>query len=649
MYNDFNFKGSRMQLKQKVSFLISFILFISVSAAFSADWHFIPPTDSGVVNVKDYGAKGDGVTDDTMAIRKAINENINKSRYRSNPFIYFPEGTYLVSGPIESRSGDPEKIAKGKEWSAGWRSFLTLVGQSRSKTVIKLKDNAGGYTDPKVKKWVIATGSESDKRTNYHGGGNRAFRHGIYSLTVDVGQGNPGAIGIDFLANNRGSIDGVTIKAPQGSGHTGIALTRNWPGPAFINDVLIDGFDRGIEASHFQYGMSFENITLRNQQQIAIKNNQNVLTFRKLDYEGDVPFYISPSDASMLVVVDSTVKSTSESNKVAIQSKGFVNLRRVKFEGYSQIIDDTSKKDNDLPAKDKALTVVENFDLGVTYSENNQPKALNLPIADIPHTLPPNDVKWVYGGTTGEELQKAIDNGAEYIYIKPTMTVKVKEPVIIRNKVKLIFGMSGMISAEKGKEAIIIEEGASPVVAFENIFIQGLVKHVSSRTFVMKKGDFHEGGYHATGTGKTHIVDVIGRGYQIGPKHTFYGRQVNSEFGTEPLFINEGKSVILSFKMESSTRSDKKKILGTPSFLNRNGGQLEVLGGLLYTLGSKKHHAPLVPAFTNLKGKIAVSFRKNGIPSTRYIKILQKGDNEKNVLTEKEFKGRGSALLYDER
>ncbi|MCM8533402.1 MAG: glycoside hydrolase family 55 protein [Lentisphaeraceae bacterium] len=638
-----------MQLTQKTNYLSLLILIASVSTGFSADWHFIPPKDSGVVNVKDYGAKGDGVTDDTLAIRNAINENINKSRYRCNPFIYFPQGTYLVSGPIESRSGDPEKIAKGKEWSAGWRSFLTLVGESRNKTVIKLKDQAEGYTDSNKKKWVIATGSESDKRTNFHGGGNRAFRHGIYNLTVNVGEGNPGAIGIDFLSNNRGSIDGVTIVAPKGSGHTGIALTRNWPGPAFINDVLIDGFDRGIEASHFQYGMSFENITLRNQQQIAIKNNQNVLTFRKLDYEGNVPFYISPSDASMLVVVDSRVKSIAKGDQAAIQSRGFVNLRRVKFEGYKQIVDDTSKKNNDLPAKDKASTVVENFDLGVTYSEKNNAQALNLPIADIPHTLPPSDVTWVYGGMTGEELQKAIDDGAEYIYLKPLKTVKVTKPVIIRNKVKLIFGMSGMISAEKGKDAVIIEEGDSPIVAFENIFVQGVVKHVSSRTFVMKKGDFHEGGYHATGSGKTHIVDVIGRGYNIGPKHTFYGRQVNSEFGTEPLFINEGKSVILSFKMESSTRSDKKKILGTPSFLNRNDGQLEVLGGLLYTLGNKKHHAPLVPAFTNLKGKIAVSFRKNGIPSTRYIKILQKGDDEKNALTEKEFKGRGSALLYDER
>ena len=632
-----------MQVKIFITFF-----FLSFTLLGSEEWNFIPPADSGVINVKDHGVKGDGVTDDTEAIRKVISDHINKSRYRCNPFFYFPEGTYLVSGPIESRSGDPANIKKGKEWSAGWRSFLTLVGQSRSKTIIKLKDNADGYGDANKKKWLIATGSESDKKTNFHGGGNRAFRHGVYNLTVDVGQNNPGAIGIDFLANNRGSIDGVTIRAPKGSGHTGIALTRNWPGPAFVNDVLIDGFARGIEASHFQYGMSFENISLRNQEQIAVKNNQNVLTFRKLDYEGNVQFYESPSDAGMLTLLDSSIRNKGD-KETAIIARGFVNLRRVKFSGFTKIVDDTSKNNKDLPANSEGTTEVGEFDLGVTYAESGKAKSLNLEIEDIPYTRPPNNVKWTYAGTSGEELQKAIDDGAEYIFIKPLNTVKVTKPVIIRNKVKLIYGMSGMISAQKGSTAVIIEDGASPVIAFENIFIQGLVKNTSSRTFVMNKGDFHEGGYHATGTGKTHIIDVIGRGYKIGPKHTFYGRQVNSEFGSEPLFINEGKSVILSFKMESSTRNSKKKILGTPSFLNKNGGELEVFGGLLYTLGNKRSHAPLVPAFTNLKGKVAVSFRKNGIPSTRYVKILQKGENEKNVLTESQFKGRGAALLYDER
>jgi hypothetical protein len=99
-----------------------------------------------VINVKDYGAKGDGVTDDTAAINRAISENIDISRYRSNPFIWFPDGTYLVSGPIESRIVS-EKVAKNEEWSAGWRSMMILVGESCAGTIIRLADKAPGYQD----------------------------------------------------------------------------------------------------------------------------------------------------------------------------------------------------------------------------------------------------------------------------------------------------------------------------------------------------------------------------------------------------------------------------------------------------------------------------------------------------------------------
>ena len=77
---------------------------------------------------------------------------------------------------------------------------------------------------------------------------------------------------------------------------------------------------------------------------------------------------------------------------------------------------------------------------------------------------------------------------------------------------------------------------------------------------------------------------------------------------------------------------------------------LELFGGLLYTLGSKPEQAPLVPAFTNEKGKLAVSYRLNGIPATYYKNVLRTGSFESGTdLTSDKIKGPGAALLSDRR
>lgn len=58
-------------------------------------------------NVKDYGAKGDGTTDDTAAINRAISDG-NRcgadcgSTSTLQAVVYFPSGTYLVSRSLIS-------------------------------------------------------------------------------------------------------------------------------------------------------------------------------------------------------------------------------------------------------------------------------------------------------------------------------------------------------------------------------------------------------------------------------------------------------------------------------------------------------------------------------------------------------------------
>jgi hypothetical protein len=48
----------------------------------------------GWADVRNFGAIGDGRTDDTAAIQRAINSLIDGGT------VWFPSGTYMVSGPI---------------------------------------------------------------------------------------------------------------------------------------------------------------------------------------------------------------------------------------------------------------------------------------------------------------------------------------------------------------------------------------------------------------------------------------------------------------------------------------------------------------------------------------------------------------------
>ena len=122
--------------------------------------------------------------------------------------LFFPKGTYLISNTLYW------KLANGD-----WSTSLTLQGENRDQTIIKLENSAPGFNDAANPRAVLFTTSQNSSASD--GSGNQAFNNFIFDLTVDVGQGNPGAVGIDYLANNRGAIRNVVVQAPAGSGQTG--------------------------------------------------------------------------------------------------------------------------------------------------------------------------------------------------------------------------------------------------------------------------------------------------------------------------------------------------------------------------------------------------------------------------------------------
>jgi len=80
------------------------------------------------VSVKDFGAIGDGVTDDTAAIQAAFAASIE---------VYFPSGSYLTSSPVKLGDGNARRVYGASRYS-------TKIENSTS-DVFKIETNDAGY------------------------------------------------------------------------------------------------------------------------------------------------------------------------------------------------------------------------------------------------------------------------------------------------------------------------------------------------------------------------------------------------------------------------------------------------------------------------------------------------------------------------
>ena len=624
------------------------------------------PADSGIINVKEYGAKGDGITDDTSAIQKAVSDNLGNTGSRT-AVIYFPAGTYMVSNTIV-----PKKNSNAK---GGWLPYLTLQGQNRDKTIIKLKDNAPGYNSKSSPKAVLYTASAPDPGWPEKGEGGQAFGNNIFDLTVDVGEGNPGAIGIDYLANNNGAVRDVKIVSYD-QGYIGLALIRNYPGPDLIKNVIIEGFDYGIKSEIAQTITTFEHITLQNQKIAGIHNIRHILAIRDLQSENSVPAIIQEgATEGFITLVDGKLQGSSSQSAID-NRQGEIFVRNVSAPGYSSVI------------KSKGVVIPNTRDTykDEYYSFQDEPrykyslfdtpkKSLNLPVQETPE-IPWDPVdQWVnvrdYGadgsGKTDFDnspaVKKAIDEanrlGKTTLYF-PKGQYAFGDTIRIRGSIRKVhFMMSGVgvvnSPANKfadGRPLIQVDEGTHPALLIEGAgdhFGTGArvgpktsIKHISSKTLVMR--NFGGNYQNIPGSGSLFLEDHQWCGVFRNTK--VWARQLDPERcshapapALNPYILNDGSDVwILGLKTEQAAT-----IIETI-----NGGRTEVLGGMF---SPGKVVPPDMPAFRNIESSHSLSFATSGyLPAvSQYETIIEEtrgGETRKLMKNQMPQRGQGSMVPF---
>ncbi|MBL8820306.1 MAG: hypothetical protein JNL58_30055, partial [Planctomyces sp.] len=241
---------------------------VLIGARIDAQVNISYPESAYVVNVQKspYFAKGDGVTDDTEAIQRALLDMMGQHK-----MLYFPNGVYLISRTLEwSKRNSDGKDAWGKNF---------LQGQNPEKTIIRLKDAT--FTDsnhPASMMWCGGFGS-ADWFHNY-----------IQDMTFDVGNENPGAIALQFYSNNSGAVRNCRFLSSTGVGRVGLDLGhRDMNGPLLVRNCEVVGFERGISTARAVNGQTFEHISLRNQTQFGLDNEGQTISIRGLLSENSVP------------------------------------------------------------------------------------------------------------------------------------------------------------------------------------------------------------------------------------------------------------------------------------------------------------------------------------------------------------------------
>lgn len=237
--------------------------------------------ESDYINVKDFGALGDGITDDTQSIKNAISYAVSVNVLK----IIFPSGIYIVTETIYLDSGIQ----------------LRGNGKKKDNTIIKYIGNSG---------WCIATsGTFGEHRRNIIDGIGINLKSSTASGGILIGSliddtiipvGHD-LINVEIQDIKAGQI-GIWIKNASGINMNGVQVNRGTGGTGLL--ISANGNNVGVFVANC---CSFGGI---NQNDIGIEFRHGVggldgFTFNSCYFGGKKPILISGDSAVKNIVINS--------------------------------------------------------------------------------------------------------------------------------------------------------------------------------------------------------------------------------------------------------------------------------------------------------------------------------------------------------
>ncbi|KAI5124386.1 hypothetical protein M0805_008989 [Coniferiporia weirii] len=197
-------------------------------------------------NVKDFGAVGDGVTDDTAAINSAMSSGSRcgnggcDSTTTSPAIVYFPQGKYLVSSPI-----------------IAWY-YTQMIGDARNPPTLVASAGFSGMAvidaDP-----YIPGGSGSQWYTNQNN-----FYRSVRNFVIDLTNmpAASSATGLHWQVSQATSLMNIVVNmsTDPSTAHQGIFMENGSGG--FMGDLVFNGGKYGIWVGNQQF--TVRNITVNN-------------------------------------------------------------------------------------------------------------------------------------------------------------------------------------------------------------------------------------------------------------------------------------------------------------------------------------------------------------------------------------------------